>query len=163
MEIWKDVEGFEGIYQVSSLGRVKSLKRKVKNKHGFRTVEEKILKQASSNTCKYLRVNLVNKVKMVHRLVANAFIENPHNNKIVNHLNFDIYDNRFENLEWCNQLQNMKHSKLNGRMYSKLTERDVKDIKLLIGFVTQNELAKRFNVTQGVISSIKRGDTWTHV
>src|SRR5580704_15348041 len=101
-EIWKDVVGFaSGFYQVSNLGRVKSLPRLRNYNGGFRKTCPKILKQSVD---RYAQVRLHDsntyKVLLVHRLVAEAFIPNPHNKPTVNHKNGDKKDNRACNLEW---------------------------------------------------------------
>lgn len=96
-EIFKDIKGYEGLYQVSNLGRVKSLNYR-------HTGKERILKLEKLNTG-YLQVGLSKEGKLkkckVHRLVASAFIENPNNFKQVNHKNEDKTDNCLRNLEWC--------------------------------------------------------------
>ena len=92
-EIWKDVVGYEGLYQVSSLGRIKSLFR-----------YKRILKP-QKNIHGYLKVGLYKngkcKIFNIHNLVANAFIENPNNYKYVNHKEKKKTNNRVENLEFC--------------------------------------------------------------
>ena len=100
IEIWKDIEGFEGQYQVSNLGRVKSLDHYVKWKNTKHFVKGRILTQAKSDKG-YLTVGLPQKRKKVHRLVADAFIENPNNLPTVDHINRDKTDNRVENLRWA--------------------------------------------------------------
>lgn len=106
MEIWKDIKGYEGLYQVSNLGNVKNLKRKVKiskTLEKYKEIPEHILKPIK-NKCGYLYVSLANNGKIknvrVHKLVAEAFI--PNDNKIlqINHINGLKSDNRVENLEW---------------------------------------------------------------
>lgn len=105
-EIWKPVLGYEGLYEVSNLGRVKSLNWKRTNTHkclylkkhnkGYKQVE--LVKDKSS------------KMFLVHRLVANAFLDNPFNKTQINHKDYDKTNNNVDNLEWCTNSENMKHS-----------------------------------------------------
>lgn len=119
MEIWKEINGFDGVYQVSNLGRVKSVMRYRKGK-GESTVlvKEKILK-GKKNKDGYIEFGLCigehKKMKFYrgHRLVADAFIPNPNNYPIINHKNEIKDDNRVENLEWCSYSYNTTYS--NGR------------------------------------------------
>ena len=109
MEIWKDVEGYEGQYQVSNKGRVKSLSRVASD---GRRVAERILKP-HNNGRGYLIVILCKDGKhinhRVHRLVANAFIDNPQNLPEVNHINENKEDNCVDNLEWCDRSYNINY------------------------------------------------------
>lgn len=125
-EVWKDIEGYEGRYQVSNLGRVKSLKKAttslISGNVCTRIYDESILKpiDTKSNTSKgYVRVHLgkgtgKRVLKSIHRLVALAFIPNPMNLPQVNHINGDKTDNRAENLEWCTAKHNTRHALNNG-------------------------------------------------
>ena len=107
-EIWKAIEGYEGIYEVSSLGRFKSLERDVASTFYGRPrtlhLKEKILKQ-QQNHRGYMTIRIgtgADKVSLkMHRVVAEAFIPNPHNLPAINHKNEQPDDNRVENLEWC--------------------------------------------------------------
>ena len=113
-EVWKPIKGYENKYEVSNLGRIKSLKRIIKADFHFgntRTYKERILKVG--NVRGYQQVNLLDgnsKHKYVHRLVAEAFLDNPNNYPVINHINGDKTDNRVENLEWCTQKENINHA-----------------------------------------------------
>lgn len=122
-EVFKDVLGYEGLYQVSNFGRVKSLKRKnvfycgLKKEYLERPVKEKILNFSKSNRG-YLQVCLTKngnyKTYTVHRLVAKAFIDNPLNKKTVNHIDGNKLNNCVNNLEWATSSENNKHAFDNG-------------------------------------------------
>lgn len=106
IEIWKDVRDFEGIYQVSNLGRIKSLNYRNTGKPG-------IITPMHRNCDKYLRIALSKKGKKeyryLHRIVAEAFIPNPYNFPEVNHLDTNPRNCRLDNLEWCTRQQNLNH------------------------------------------------------
>jgi hypothetical protein len=118
-EIWRPVIGYEGIYEVSNLGRVKSLERIVERNNGRnKTINEKILK-GRINSDRYFNIDLCNKgvikTKTIHQLVAESFLNHkPCGMKlVVNHINFDRTDNRVENLEivTARENANKKHLK----------------------------------------------------
>lgn len=113
MEIWKDIKWYKGLYQISNMGRVKSLERNVvRGRGGLYKIEEKILK-SDKNRDGYLFVHLCKNGKrkhhLIHRLVAQAFIPNPHNLQQVNHRDENKTNNRVENLEWCDAKYNMNY------------------------------------------------------
>ena len=116
-EIWKDIEGYEGLYQVSNKGRVKSLKRKIcsNSNHKYNTLSEKLLKLSGGG--KYIQVILCKNgkksAKLVHRLVAQAFIPNTNNLPCVNHKKKKKKNNDVRNLEWCTYKYNNEY---NGRI-----------------------------------------------
>lgn len=104
-EIWKDIKGYEGLYQVSNLGRVKSLERLAKsNNNNYRIVKEKFLKKYEDKDG-YIKVSLNKNAKSkayaVHRLIAESFISNPNNYPCINHKDENKQNNNLENLEWC--------------------------------------------------------------
>lgn len=111
MEIWKDVIGYEQIYQVSNLGRVK---RVGKNHLCNLKYQGEYYLTAYDNGKGYLRIKLSNNGNsrrvMLHRIIAEAFIENPNNYPCVNHINANKKDNSILNLEWCTQSQNCLHA-----------------------------------------------------
>ena len=116
-EEWRNIKGYEGYYQVSSNGRVKSLCRNISNGHGIVNLKESFLKP-NILAKGYFQVTLykgkTRKCFQVHRLVACAFIPNDMNYPQVNHLNGDKQDNRVENLEWCDNSMNQLHAWKNG-------------------------------------------------
>jgi predicted XRE-type DNA-binding protein len=162
-EIWKDIEGFEGEYQISNLARVKSFK-------GKRAI---ILKQ-STQSRGYKQVSLPSKCTLVHVLVARAFINKPEYKVEVNHINGDKSCNEVSNLEWVTHKENMEHALNTGLLPTlkgentsnhKLTRKEVIDIKALLkeGILNQIEISERYNVSRPTISKINVGRAWSHI
>lgn len=108
-EFWKDIKGYEGLYQVSNLGRVKSLSRI--DARGWNR-KEKILK-ATKTKHGYLQLSLRKNKKerkyLIHRIVAESFLENKYNYSDVNHIDEDKTNNKLSNLEWCNRTYNCNY------------------------------------------------------
>ena len=109
MEEWRPVVGYEGLYEVSNMGRVKSVERMKWNGKGYQKIPERILKTIE-NIWGYLLVNLYQDGKMkscsVHRLVATAFLPNPYNLPVINHRDENKQNNIVSNLEWCTYSHN---------------------------------------------------------
>ena len=173
MEVWKSVKDYEGIYEVSNYGNVKSLDHYCVNRLGTGKQTGRVLKQQKSNKG-YLRVTLsYNKKRFttgVHRLVALEFIPNTENKPQVNHVNGIKHDNRAENLEWCTNSENQIHavkSKLikynlaEKHHNSKLSNKEVLNVRALfkIGF-TNKELANDYGISQSAMSNILRNKTY---
>lgn len=113
VEIWKPIKDYEELYEVSNLGRIKALARKKNCNKGYGIIKEHIMKPTNCGT-EYYRVPLTNKehIKkyyLVHRLVAQAFIENPNNYPCVNHLDCNSLNNKANNLEWCDYKYNANY------------------------------------------------------
>lgn len=192
LEIWKTIPGYEGIYKVSSHGRVRSLDR---NTIAFmpgvgsytRFFKGKTLKQShfigSKSSPGYWCVGLrpLNGVRLpclVHRLVAMTFIPNPENKPTVNHKDGNGKNNHVSNLEWCTRLENNQHAIRTGlhdphftknrrrgsaSNTSVLKELDVIQIKSLLGKISQTDIAKMFKVHPSTIHLIKKGRNWKHL
>lgn len=114
-ESWVDIENFEGKYQISNLGRIKSKLRKLNSRYGQnRTLNEKILSLNKDKNSHYVSITLSknNKrfTKSIHRLVAQAFIPNPENKCCVNHIDGDPSNNNLNNLEWVTMKENSQHA-----------------------------------------------------
>lgn len=114
-ELFKDVANYEGIYQVSNFGNVKTLQRNIYNKLGklHYIQPEKLLKPSVfKNGYKYISMhkNKKIKVKTIHSLVAEAFIENTYNKRTVNHIDGNKLNNHFTNLEWATDKENLEHN-----------------------------------------------------
>lgn len=168
-EVWLPIKGYEGFYEISSIGRVKSLARidcmGQKRKERF--------KKPSNDKDGYHSVSLskdrVNRTFREHQLVAINFIENPLNKPCVNHINGIKTDNRVENLEWCTNKENIEHAIATGLRDGKgvlnygcvLTEKEVLEIYGSEG--TNKEVSKKYNVGELAVNRIRIGYTWAHL
>lgn len=156
-EVWKDIAGYEGLYAVSNLGRVKSLAREITCgvKKGKRLVKEKIkcIGTYSGNNLGYKIVVLSKNGKLqmhyVHRLVAEAFIPRMEGCNVVNHLDCDKSNNRADNLEWTTYKRNSEHAKKHGR-YIKI--RPVINIETGECFESAKEAAHAYGVVRTSIA-----------
>lgn len=142
-EIWKDVRGYEGIYMVSNLGRVKSCKRKI------------IMRQKLNKG--YLMVNLYKNSKLktvhIHRLVAYAFVENTFKKPQVNHVDEDKLNNRSDNLEWVTPGENVNWGTRNKRTYKPVAQINKKTNCIIDTFASLTEASR---ITGLFMSEISR-------
>ena len=171
-EIWKDIKGYEGLYQVSNLGRVKSLKRKVyAGRNRLRWQHERIMSNNKSNGNGYLVVNLnkesKDKNKYIHRLVAQAFIPNPNHYLYVNHKDENRKNNKVDNLEWCTALYNNTYKNAhirkglknrNNRLSKKVYQLD-DDNNIIKEYPSISEASRQLNVSIQAISDCLNGKT----
>ena len=158
-EIWKDVLGYEGFYQVSNLGRVKSL-----DKHDrcgrFKEGKIKVIGDNGNGYCVVnLKVDGKQQMKTVHRLVATAFIPNPNNLSEINHIDGNKKNNTISNLEWCDRSKNVKHA-IKNKLQTNFGQRKVMCVELNKVFNSVTEAEKWVGVKGSRISNVcqlKRG------
>lgn len=172
-EIWKDIPEFEGLYQISNLGRIMSFPRK----GGFKN--KTILKNGKSKK-NYAQISLSENgkktCKKIHRLVAQAFIPNPENKPEINHKDGVKANNHVDNLEWCTNQENIDHAIKNGlrgglfvsgskHFKALFCEEEVLEIrdKYKNFEYSQKELAERYRVSKSAISSIIHRRSWKHI
>ena len=184
-EYWLDVPGYDGCYLVSNHGRVKSVRRVVPVEGGSNgrkstTIPERILRHGKT-TNGYPQVNLsINgkaKITLIHRLVAEVFVENPNNYTEVNHKDLDKTNNGADNLEWTTHAANMSHAAKNGSFDNmsltarrgsnhpdaKLNEDDVVKIRNRRGEISYRKMGLEYGVSGATISHIMNRRIWKHV
>lgn len=164
-ELWKDISGKTG-YQVSNLGRVRSVDREIPAKNGgLRFYKGKILR-TSLDTRGYptaqFQHNSKHSSRLVHRLVAEAFIPNPENKPQINHKDGNKENNHVGNLEWVTPKENMRHAVLSGIKDSKINADNVQEIRVLYksGKYTQKEIGELYELDQSHISRILSKERW---
>ena len=182
-EEWRDIEGYEGLYQISNMGRVKSLEKTCNTYNGkgefCRTVKERIRVQSFTHAG-YLQVclskNGIHKTQRIHRLVAKAFLDNPLNKETVDHINTIRTDNRACNLKWATQSEQFTDNEIskermrisrseNGRKTAKerqklmveALKRKVRCITTGKIFNSVTEAAKYYNAPRSHIGSCCKG------
>jgi len=164
VEIWKDVAGYEGLYQVSSWGNIKSLDRKVVRFDGKIKTFKKVERSLGLKSYKTVGLSKEGKRKThkVHRLVAIAFLKNKNGN-IVNHIDFNPSNNRADNLEWCTGNENTDHSFRNGRYLDKNNKMRLSDdmqkltMATLLSVGCASSISKKYGFNHAYISKIING------
>ncbi|WP_039242623.1 NUMOD4 domain-containing protein [Clostridium botulinum] len=155
-EKWKDIKGYEGIYQISNYGRVKSLigfngHKYIKREKILAPYKQRTNKNYSRSVVRLLR-NGDKKDFKVHRLVANAFIPNPNNYNVVNHIDGNPLNNRVDNLEWCTQKMNVNHAIENELIISRIKTIDRQTmVNLLNNNFNYDEISKILGVAKGTV------------
>jgi len=169
VEIWKDIEGYDGSYKVSLYGVVKS-NNKFKDKTKFKILKSGLDKDGYLTIVLYK--NKEKKNLKIHRLVAKAFIPNPENKPQVNHINGIKTDNRVENLEWCTPSENLTHAHTSGLKISvkgdkcggaKITEEQALEIRAIGLNMSWSKISEIYGIGRSQIQSIRKRRKWKHI
>jgi hypothetical protein len=173
IEKWKDISGFEGKYQISNIGRVRSLDR-ITNNRQFKGA----IKTPQISNTGYYRVHLCTENRKtkpfsIHRLVATHFLPSIGGKNVVNHIDGDKLNNRLDNLEWVTISENTKHSydtglQIMGRSEknpaSKYTEGQIREVKKLSKMnYSRKHISEATGVSRAMIHSVLKNKSWTHV
>lgn len=169
-EVWKDVVGHEGLYEVSNLGRIRSLPRITTS----RPMKGKLLSTATKDTKRYEKVCLSYngnyKYYKVHQVVARAFIDNPENKPQINHIDGNRHNNKVDNLEWVTSTENNSRAKKHGMLLGEnhqntnYTEEQIKEVKLMLKQGLKNiDIERVTGINHKRISEIKCGKVWSHI
>lgn len=168
-EVWKNIDGYDGIFQVSNLGSVRSVDRFVNGAYGKRWIKGKYFKPVLNKSDGYLRVVFmvdgVSKRHYVHRLIANAFLPKINGKEYVNHIDGNKLNNSISNLEWCTLKENQQHAfriglnhgksgtaNNNAKLSSQMAKEIIKDYQS--GTYTYRELAKKYHVGHSTIGNV---------
>jgi hypothetical protein len=176
-EIWKDIPEFQGFYQISNLGRVRSCDRYVaKHKNGALSLLKGSLKKIVYEKNHYPFVDLYKNNKRskqyMHRLMAIAFLPNPKNLKEINHIDGNKQNFSPSNLEWCSHIDNCLHA-INTKLHdcqgeqhhnaTLLNETVIKIRELHQSGITQTEISKKFSINLRLVSKIVNRERWKHI
>lgn len=174
-EEWRAVRGYEGSYEVSDAGRVRTLDRTITRSDGGKRRIAGRIRRAQLNpagySCVVLSLHGAGTTRTVHRLVAEAFILNPGRRPHINHINGVKTDNRAENLEWVTPKENVDHAIRIGltdntgakNVRAVLTEAQAAEALRLAGTTTRKRIAEALGVSLGCVRDVISGRTWTHL
>ncbi len=170
-EIWKDIKGYEGYYQVSNLGRVKSLKRKASLGRGYYRIITNRIMRIHKNNYGYEKISLSKNGKdkecSVHGLVAKTFLTNPENKRTINHIDGNKVNNHVSNLEYATDKENIAHAIRTG-LTDRYFLRDNRYVdKIVSQYTLQGEFIKKYDtqlqaqkftgIHNSAISRVRRG------
>jgi hypothetical protein len=176
MTEWRAIKGYEGLYEVSDTGLVRSLDRTDRLNRFKRGAIKATCDNGRGYLCVNLKANGKQAQKTVHRLVATAFIANPDNLPEVNHIDGNKVNNSVSNLEWCNRADNLKHAFKNGlnKQCKGLDNKQHTLSKEAVIFIRNNakpydknysyaELARKFNVSEPTIKKVAWGKSYVNI
>lgn len=175
VEIWKPIPGYENTYEVSNLSNIRSIDRRVPLGSRSKFVKGQPIKPTLHHSG-YMIFSLAKNGRAittsVHRIVAQLFVDNPHDLPEVNHIRPPKTNNRADNLEWVTQAQNLQHAVETGlinrkgdkNIKAKLKESDVVQINwFYMDGMSSKEISEKYSVHQSSIVKILNGTTWGHI
>jgi hypothetical protein len=174
VEKWAPIKRYKTRYHISTFGRIKSLKRKVKRRSGTYHVQKAIIKKNRLNNSGYETVYLAVKKNyrhyMVHVLVAEHFLKKrPSKRHQVNHMDGSKRNNHLSNLEWVTASQNLSHAlrtglkDQNGERHPSAKLNNKKVMAIFKSTESGSELAKKYRISSSMVSCIRSGKNWTHI
>jgi len=153
MEVWKAIKDYEGLYEISNLGRVKSLKRNKLLKQQIGTWKYSIIKLYKEGNCRNFKI---------HRLVAISFINNIYNKEQINHIDGNKQNNIVFNLEWCSRLENMQHAHNTGLIGTKKRIKVYNDFGFSKVYESVMCACKELNLIKSCLCRVAKGERNTH-